>query len=188
MRIILASGSPRREMILAQAGVDFEICVSDKEEVITSSIPKDVVCELSKQKATDVSAKYPKDSIIIGADTVVACDDEILGKPKNRDDAYRMIESISGRTHQVFTGVTIVYNGKEHTFYVITDVHVRKLTEAEINAYIDSDEPYDKAGGYAIQGIFGKYVTGILGEYNNVVGFPIARIYDECKKMNIPLF
>lgn len=188
MKVILASGSPRRKMLLSQAGVEFEICASDKEEVITSTIPKDVVCELSEQKASDVASKFDEDTLVIGADTVVSCDDEILGKPKNREDAVRMIEMISGRTHQVYTGVTIKYNGHSHTFCAVTDVDVRKLTDSEIEAYVDSDEPYDKAGGYAIQGIFGKYVTGISGEYNNVVGFPIAKIYDECKKMNIPLF
>lgn len=188
MRIILASGSPRRKMILSQAEVEFEVCASDKEEFITSDIPCEVVCELSAQKALDVAREYPEDSIVIGADTVVSCNDEILGKPRDREDAVRMIELISGATHQVYTGVTLVHMGKVHTFYAVTDVKVRKLTDAEITAYVDSDEPYDKAGGYAIQGIFGKYVTGINGEYNNVVGFPIARIYDECKKHDIPLF
>lgn len=194
MKVVLASGSPRRKEILSQAGVEFEICASDKEEVITSTIPYEVVCELSKQKAEDVASKYltgdsTEDGIIvIGADTVVSCDNEILGKPKDRADAVRMMNMMSGKKHQVYTGVTLAYAGKSHTFYAITDVCVRKLTDSEIDAYVDTDEPYDKAGAYAIQGMFAKYVTGIEGEYHNVMGFPIAKIYDECKKMEIPLF
>lgn len=191
MKVVLASGSPRRKMILAQAGVEFEICASDKEEVITSKVPKEVVCELSKQKAEDVAGKYTSDDediLVIGADTVVSCEDVILGKPKDRADAVRMMELISGRKHQVYTGVTLTLNGKSHTFCALTDVNVRKLTDKEISDYVDTDEPYDKAGGYAIQGTFAKYVTGISGEYYNVVGFPIAEIYDECRKLGIDIF
>lgn len=196
MKIILASGSPRRKEILSQAGVEFEIRASNKEEVITSTIPCEVVCELSAQKACDVASTVlsgyepvqNSEVIVIGADTVVSIDDEILGKPKDRADAVRMMKLLSGRKHQVYTGVTLVYAGKSHTFHAVTDVSVRELSEEEISAYVDTDEPYDKAGSYAIQGIFAKYVTGIEGEYHNVMGFPIAKIYDECKKMGIPLF
>lgn len=189
MKIILASGSPRRKEILSQAGVNFEICASDKEEIITSKNPSEVVCELSEQKAEDVASRYSNsETIVIGADTVVSVDDEILGKPKNREDAFRMIKLLSGRKHQVYTGVTLTYGGKSHTFFAITDVCVRELSDEEINAYVDTNEPYDKAGSYAIQGIFAKYVSGIEGEYHNVMGFPIAKIYDECKKEGIPLF
>lgn len=189
MRVILASGSPRRKEILSQAGVEFEICVSKKEEIITSDIPSEVVCELSKQKAEDVASGYnPDEVLVIGSDTVVSIDNEILGKPGDRTDAIRMIKLLSGRKHQVYTGVTITCGAQSHTFYAITDVCVRELTDDEINAYVDTDEPYDKAGAYAIQGIFAKFVSGIEGEYHNVMGFPIAKIYDECKKKGIPLF
>lgn len=183
MRIILASGSPRRKDILTEAGLEFEIIKSDKEEIITRTKPDEVVIELSKQKAQDVCSKVnaSDDYMIIAADTVVSLDDKILCKPKDRDDAYNMILSISGRTHIVYTGVTIIAskngNSKTVSFEAHTSVSVRNMQDGEINAYIDTDEPYDKAGAYAIQGKFAKFIDKIEGEYNNVVGFPIAKFY-----------
>lgn len=187
MKMILASASPRRKMILEQAGFAFEICVSEMEEVITSTEPAAVVEELSAQKAGDVAKKYPPDVLVIGADTVVACMGQILGKPKDEEDAIRMISMLSGKTHQVYTGVTLINSGNVHTFHAVTDVEVCELNPEEIQSYVNSKEPLDKAGAYAIQGAFAKYITKINGEYNNVVGLPIAKIYAQCREIGIDL-
>ncbi|MCR4684983.1 MAG: Maf family protein [Lachnospiraceae bacterium] len=187
MRIILASASPRRRDILTQAGIGFEVCASTVEEHSTKSIPFEIVEELSAQKALDVAERYPADVLVIGADTVVAIDAKVLGKPKDTSDAISMLRMLSGRTHQVFTGVTLRINGVSHTFHVRTDVCVVRLSEQEITDYINSGEPFDKAGAYAIQGLFGKHITEIHGEYNNVVGLPIAAILAKCKALNIPI-
>lgn len=188
MRIILASGSPRRKDILTEAGLEFEIIKSDKEEVITKNKPENIVCELSRQKAEDVAKKIEvnNDYMIIAADTVVALDDKILCKPKDREDAYNMISSLSGREHMVYTGVTIIgcKDGKVKsvTFAADTKVSVTNLSQSEIESYIATSEPYDKAGSYAIQGKFAKFIDKIDGEYNNVVGFPIAQFYKVIKE------
>lgn len=187
MRIILASGSPRRKEILSNAGYEFEIIKSEKEEIITKTVPADVVKELSSVKAEDVETRLSgdEDYMIIGADTVVAVDDAILGKPHDRTDAYNMISKLSGREHKVYTGVTVIINKdgdrKEIIFAAETKVTVASMSRDEIEEYISLDEPYDKAGAYAIQGKFAKYITSIDGEYNNVVGFPIAAFYKVLK-------
>ncbi len=186
MRVILASASPRRSMILTQAGIEFQVVTSECEEVTSQVTPAGTVEDLSRLKALSVAKDYP-DSLVIGADTVVAAGGSILGKPKDTADAEQMIRMISGGTHQVYTGVTIVWQGEAHSFHAVTDVCVAELTEEEIQSYVNSDEPYDKAGAYAIQGLFGKFVTEIHGEYNNVVGFPMAGFYRECKKIGVNL-
>lgn len=193
--IILASKSPRRKELLEQIDIKFRCIPSDKEEVITKTEPEDVVKELSVQKAEDIEAKLghtSKDTIIIGADTIVACDGEILGKPKNEKNAAEMLRNISGRAHKVFTGVTVIYvaDGKSEkiTFAECTEVFVKELTDEDIDEYIATGEPMDKAGAYGIQGRFGKFVMKINGDYNNVVGLPIARLYNEVRdKMGIDL-
>ena len=193
MRVVLGSASPRRREILTQAGIDYEVIVSDCEEVITKSIPEEVVCELSLQKAEDVRDKVLKkygntdDCLVIGADTVVAFEDTIYGKPADREDAIRMLGSLSGRTHQVYTGVTLITKEKRITFAACTDVSVYDVSDDEIERYVDSGEPMDKAGAYAIQGGFARYIKGINGEYNNVVGFPVARTLYELKKAGIDI-
>lgn len=187
MKVILASASPRRSMILEQSGIPFSVIVSETDETINCNGPEQVVMELSKRKAEDVAKKCPGKDLVIGADTVVAAGGKILGKPKDAEDAAAMIRLISGSVHQVFTGVTLVHEGKSHTFYAVTDVTVADLSEAEIDSYVNSGEPFDKAGAYAIQGLFGKYITGIRGEYNNVVGLPVAMIVEKCRELKIPL-
>ena len=186
--IILASGSPRRKELLAMIEKNFVVRVSQEEEAITSQNPADVTVELSRQKAeavAEISEENP--CLIIAADTVVAVDDAILGKPANKQAARAMIEKISGRTHQVYTGVTLIHRtGRVHemkSFAVCTEVHVAKMEAEEVEEYISTEEPYDKAGAYGIQGLFGKYVTGIEGDYNNVVGLPVARLYQEMKEI-----
>lgn len=178
-QVILASASPRRKELLHQVGIDPVIRPSHVEEVITSQEPDQVVKELSSQKALDVAAGYQgQDVVVIGADTVVAADGQILGKPADREDAVRMITMLAGRSHQVYTGVTVVFGktGKTVTFAEKTDVHVYPMTRSQIENYVDTGEPMDKAGAYGIQGYFAAYIQGIRGDYTNVVGLPVGRV------------
>ena len=178
MKLVLASKSPRRSEILKNAGIDFTIRVADADETIPDGIkPEDAVVFLAARKA--MAVERADDELVLGADTVVVLDNKILGKPKDRDDAYNMIKSLSGRVHSVFTGVCAIGNGVSVTFAEETKVEFLPLTDEEINAYIDTDEPYDKAGAYGIQGLASKFIRGIEGDYFNVVGLPISRIYEK---------
>ena len=185
--VILASASPRRLELLRQAGIEPEVEPSHVEEVIRSTKPDEVVMELSRQKAEDIASRHTgEDVVVVGADTVVAFDGKILGKPKDEADAVRMISSFQGKTHQVYTGVTLVFCGKPGekpneqwktiTFAEKTDVHVCPMTTEQIEAYVRTGEPMDKAGAYGIQGRFAVWVEGIRGDYNNVVGLPLGRV------------
>lgn len=178
-RIILASASPRRSELMHQVGLQPEIIPSTVEEVITSIRPDEVVKELSEQKAADVAGQFgEQDVIVIGADTVVAVDGEILGKPKDVEDAVDMIMKLQGRSHHVYTGVTLIFAGEKRqiTFAEATEVEVYPMTEQQARAYVATGEPMDKAGAYGIQGYFAAYIRGIHGDYNNVVGLPVGRI------------
>ena len=191
--IILASKSPRRKELLSQVGYTYECVVSEKEENTDAVQPSDVVKELSQQKAEDVCAKIEKegqmeeDCLVIGADTIVAKDSEIFGKPKDTEDAKRMLSALQGREHSVWTGVTLIYlrdgKKKKKVFAEETKVHMYSMSEQEIEEYIRTKEPEDKAGAYAIQGYAAKFIKKIDGDYNNVVGLPVARIYQELKKL-----
>lgn len=189
--VILASASPRRTKLLSQVGILHEIIPSDCKEIVSKTAPEEVVIELSRQKAEDVFEKYVSDPnedvIMIGADTVVAMGGTILGKPQDEKDAFRMLMLLQGNTHQVYTGVTLLrfHNGEEeiHTFYECSQVHLYPISEQEIQAYIATKEPMDKAGAYGIQGKFAMYVKGIEGDYNNIVGLPVARICQELKNL-----
>ena len=187
IKLVLASASPRRKELLSQIGIVPEIVPSTIEEVITSSVPEEVVRELSLQKARDVAGRQGCKTCVIGADTVVAADGKILGKPASHEDAYRMISMLEGRTHQVYTGVTLIYCGQNgstvRTFVEKTDVSVYPMSEQEIKRYADDEEPMDKAGAYGIQGKFAAFIKGIDGDYNNVVGLPVGRVYQELKQM-----
>ena len=204
-QIILASQSPRRKELLEQIGLEFEICPAKGEEIITKSVPEEVVMELSKQKAEEVAAMVssytqehkdittPSDILVIGADTVVAYDGKILGKPVDEADAKRMLSMLSGNTHSVFTGVTLVLIDKsgragELVFFEKTDVKMHAMSEQEKERYIATGEPMDKAGSYGIQGKCAIYIEKIDGDYNNVVGLPITRIYQELKKIGIDIY
>jgi septum formation protein len=185
MKIVLASASPRRKQLLSQLGVSFSVMVSDKEGNEESTDPSGLCLLHARQKAYDiVSALQPvsEPTLVIGADTVVSAGGEILGKPKDDEDARRMLRKLSGNTHQVLTGVCAVSlpDGKETAFADTTDVSVTEMTESQMEEYIKSREPFDKAGGYGIQGEFAKYVTGIRGDYSNVVGLPAGRVWREC--------
>ena len=201
-QIILASASPRRKELLEQMGMEFEIVPAKGEEIVTKTAPGDVVSELSRQKAREVASGVlsynethpdlatPQDLLVIGADTVVACDGEILGKPADEADAIRMLSLLSGRTHHVDTGVTFVFldkNGRagEHSFYEKTEVTMYPISEEEIARYVASGEPMDKAGSYGIQGLGAIHIEKIHGDYNNVVGLPVARVYQELKRLGI---
>lgn len=187
MRIILASASPRRKELLSLLGWDFEIMVSDVEEVITSSEPSQVVEELSKQKAVDIFGKTTGDVLVIGADTVVAYKGSILGKPKGEEDAKAMLSMLSGNTHEVYTGVTLCkrVDGKEicETFHECTKVTFYELSKGDIAWYLGTKEGEDKAGSYGIQGYGTRFVKSICGDYNNVVGLPVARLYQVSRSM-----
>lgn len=187
-KIILASASPRRKELLEQIGVTFEIVKAEGEEVITSAIPEEVVKKLSIQKAREV-AKRCEGTVIIGADTVVAAGGQILGKPKDPADAMRMLALLQGKEHQVITGVAVLLteSGKVISFAETTTVHVFPMTRTQMEQYIASGEPMDKAGAYGIQGRFAAYVSGIEGDYNNVVGLPVGRLYQEVLTAGVDL-
>ena len=187
-KIILASGSPRRRELLTQIGLEYTVIPSKKEEILRYTKPEDIVKDLSLQKAQDIAENAEQGTIVIGSDTVVALDGEILGKPHTTDNAVAMLKSLEGRSHQVFTGVSVVIKGAAEdgsdviiSFAEETDVHVYPMTEAEIQAYVATGDPLDKAGAYGIQGIFAKHVQGISGCYYNVMGLPIGRLYQELK-------
>ena len=197
MNMILASASPRRKELLALLGIPFEVVVSDAEEDLSESDPVLLTESLSRQKAEAVLRKledekhfsHVVDFCVIGADTVVFAGAEILGKPKDRKDAGRMMEKLRGRAHTVCTGVTLC--GKKDgekfsvTFSEKTKVYVSEMSEEEIESYLDTDEPYDKAGAYGIQGTFSRFIEKIEGDYFNVVGLPVHRLYEHLKKSGI---
>lgn len=193
-KIILASASPRRRELLSQIGVTYEVIPSTKEEKTTKVLPQEIVQELSLQKAEDIagqlSDKENEGFIVIGADTVVAFQNVIMGKPKNEEDAKGMLRQLQGNVHQVYTGVTISERNQGeqpayYTFFERTDVTMYPMTEDEISAYVATGEPMDKAGSYGIQGICAAYIQSICGDYNNVVGLPVGRLYQEMKRRNI---
>lgn len=197
-RIVLASASPRRRELLSQIGVEFEVKPADGEERIISTEPSKVVEELSGQKAMFTAkalekenGHVPKGCIVLGADTIVSYEGRILGKPSDKEDAIQMLSMLQGNTHQVYTGVTVLKekqgSWKFHIFFECTDVIFYPVTREEIVEYVNSGDPMDKAGSYGIQGAWGAYVKGIRGDYNNVVGLPVARLIYETKKIGINL-
>lgn len=197
VRVILASGSPRRKELLEQVGVSFEISVADGEEIISKKLPWEIVEELSLQKATEVAGRYEakqeitEQTVVIGADTIVAYGEEIMGKPKNEEMAKEMLQKLQDDSHQVYTGVTLIImtagNRQVVTFHEKTDVEMYPMSEKQIDAYVATKEPMDKAGSYAIQGKCAAYIKGICGDYNNVVGLPVARLMQEIFKLGIVL-
>jgi septum formation protein len=179
-RLILASKSPRRRYLLTQAGLKFEVLPSDFDEnSIEFTEPTEYVRTLSKAKAEDIAKKNPR-SWVIGADTIVFIDQQVLGKPSGRDAARTMLRRLSGQTHQVHTGFTICCpdQGKSITDAVCTEVTFKTLSEDEIEWYIHTDEPFDKAGAYAIQGLGTFLVKRINGSYTNVVGLPVCEVIE----------
>ena len=182
--IILASSSPRRRELLEQVGIPFEVDTSDADETMGDGIkPPDYVEELSRRKAESVAIRHPHE-VILGADTIVAFDDKILGKPADVDEAYGMLCMLAGRTHSVYTGVTLIFpqgaDGQERdmeTFHVKTDVKMYDSDKQILREYAKSGEPLDKAGAYGIQGRGAILVEKIDGDYSNVKGLPVAEVY-----------
>lgn len=175
-KLILASHSPRRKELLQKLQIPFDSISSNVDEQLADNLsPEDAVIELATRKASIIAEQY-KEAIVIGADTIVVHNGTILGKPKDRAMAKETLESLSGNEHSVFTGVTVIYQGKHQSFYEKTDVTFWELTSKEIEQYLDSDEPYDKAGAYGIQGLGSLFVKMINGDYYNVVGLPISRL------------
>lgn len=191
-RIILGSASPRRRELLAQIGVGFEVRVSSKEEIYTSTVPEEIVKELALMKAENTAGETgsegSRDVVIIGADTIVVLDGKILGKPADEADAVRMLSALQGRRHDVYTGVAVLdydeKGGKRVFNYAVgTAVYVNEMTEAEIRAYAETKDPLDKAGAYGIQGRFAAHIDRIDGDYYNVVGLPVSRVYRTLREL-----
>ena len=190
-QVILASGSPRRKELLEQMGLTFQILPSKKEEKQIGETPAQIVEGLSRQKAQDVAEQISSDqALVIGADTIVVCDGQIMGKPHTEEEACQMIGMLQGKTHQVYTGVTVAETEQSadgtnkiayDTFSRCTQVKVFPMDETEIKRYVALGESMDKAGAYGIQGGFGTYVEGIEGDYNNVLGLPISALYQRIK-------
>ncbi|WP_167958570.1 Maf family protein [Anaerosporobacter faecicola] len=185
--IILASGSPRRREILEQVGIPFTVKVSNKEEVITEKEPVNIVKGLASMKANDVAEGANVNDVIIGCDTIVSYHNQIMGKPKNEEDAKRMLQLLQNDVHEVYTGVSVIIKmeqedgsvtDKEINFAVETKVYVNAMNEQQIDAYIATKEPMDKAGAYAVQGKFAAHIKKLDGDYYNVVGLPISKLYN----------
>ena len=183
IKIILASKSPRRTLLLENAMIMHD-CVSpavDEEKIVqrlSGEPPEKLVEELSRAKASSVKeALQDGDIIVIGADTVVSVDGVIFGKPKDRDDAKRMIKLLQGREHDVYTGVTVLSEKEMISFHEKSAVSVFEMTDEEIEAYLETKEPFDKAGAYGIQGYFSRFIERIEGSYDNIVGLPVAKTY-----------
>ena len=205
MNVILASASPRRKELLGHLFSEFTILPAQGEEQADFQTPSQYVSKLAEHKAMEIartkfSAKrlpdagpvtdYPSDQItlILGADTIVYADSQVLGKPADADEAFSMLSRLSGKSHEVYTGVSLIFLSEKehaildvHSFSEKTEVFVDTLTKEEILSYIASKDPLDKAGSYGIQGLFSKHITGINGDYFNVVGLPVSRIYRELK-------
>ncbi|MBD5547199.1 MAG: septum formation protein Maf [Lachnospiraceae bacterium] len=193
-KMILASASPRRRELLEQIGMAFEVMPSDIEEKTASHVPYEVVMELSGMKAMDIFEKLSLEEreqvIVAGADTVVAVKEQIMGKPSDRKNAEEMLSLLQGKTHQVYTGVTLIWQKEKEkqpsklSFYEKTEVSMYPMSMQEICSYVDTGEPMDKAGAYGIQGKCAAFIKEIRGDYYNVVGLPIGRLYQEIKKIN----
>ena len=190
MKFILASSSPRRRELLLRLQTPFDIIIPDVDESIIppDGSPETYCTALAELKANDISQHYPN-NLVIGSDTIVVLDDQIMGKPEDKAMAQNMLETLSGKTHHVYTGVCLKWADKNihHLFAEITMVTFRELSDADINHYIESCPPYDKAGSYGIQDWSAVFVQEIKGCYDNVVGFPISRFYQELKKLGINL-
>lgn len=178
MKFILASKSPRRREILSDLGISFEIKTADTDESCELTDPRQYVEELALRKGRAVSDGIDSDTVIIASDTVVACGGKILGKPVDRADAARMLDMLSGSKHDVISGIALISKDKEAVASEVTHVIFDKLTASDKEIYLNSDEPYDKAGAYAIQGLASMWIKGIEGDYFNVVGLPVKRLHD----------
>ncbi len=188
-KLILASGSPRRTELLKQIDLTHTIILANVDEKIEGSHPDAIVRSLSLQKCRAVAEQLCEEAVVIGADTVVALDGEILGKPASVQEAEEMITRLQGRTHEVYTGVTLIERShddilRQKSFHVCTEVHVLPMTEAEIRWYAQTGEAMDKAGAYGAQGAFARFIDCFRGDYFNVMGLPVHAVYQELKEWN----
>ena len=187
MNLILASASPRRKELLEKFGVPFEIRVADIDETMDDSLlPYDEVGRVSRSKA--LAVRREKGDIVIAADTIVVCENRVLGKPHDAEEAKAMLRLLSGRDHQVMTGCTVLRDEKCETFTEVTDLHFRVLRESEIDKYVQSGEPMDKAGAYGIQGGAALFCQRLSGDYYNVMGLPVCRLGEVLREMAPELF
>lgn len=187
MSIVLASGSPRRRELLEGLGLEFAIRPAKGEEVIEEGLgPDKIVCALSAAKAEEVARDFGED-IIIAADTIVYADGRVLGKPRTEAEAEEMLRLLSGRSHEVYTGVTVIGGGMTQSEAECTEVFFRELSAEEIRAYVATGEPMDKAGAYGIQGKASVFITGINGDYFNVMGLPLCRLGQMLKRIGVHL-
>lgn len=186
-QMILASTSPRRKELMALLPVDFKIRTKEIEEHIDALLtPQENVCALATQKAEAVALEYA-DQVVIGCDTVVAYDGQILGKPKDQEDAKRMIKLLSGNVHEVYTGVSLICHNQNiaYSFYETSKVYMKAISDKECEWYVATGEPMDKAGSYAVQGHGGLFVERIEGDYFNIVGLPVHKLYNALKALNM---
>ena len=189
-KIILASASPRRKELLKLIGLTFEVIPSDVEENIENeSFSPELIENLAAEKAADIAKKIIYPAIIIGSDTVVLIDNKVLGKPKDKKDAFNMLKMLSGNTHQVISAIAVIdtETGKVFKDSVVSDVTFKQLSDEEINAYIETGEPMDKAGAYAIQGFAGMFVKSINGCYSNIVGISVFKLAEMLKEFGVEL-
>lgn len=189
MSVVLASASPRRSELLQMLGVrDFLICPAKGEEKAEEGkSPVDIVCSLSAAKAEEVRANFGEDDIVIAADTIVWCADRVFGKPKSEDEAKRMLKELSGKSHEVYTGITLIKGEKIVSEAECTKVHFRQLEDEEIEAYVKSGEPMDKAGAYGIQGKASLFAECIEGDFFNVMGLPLCKLGKMLKTIGVSL-
>ena len=207
MKYILASASPRRIELIRQAGLDVMVVPSDADEHVETSDPEQLVMELSKKKAQEVASRFHDGEIVIGADTCVCVGESILGKPATKSEAMAMLAMLQGNVHYVYTGVTLLRcednfgqgaasgteQAKDNPVHAVRDirfveqtaVHVYPMTAEEIAAYAETGEPMDKAGAYGIQGGFARYIEKIEGDYYNVMGLPVGRLYQTMKEKGL---
>ena len=188
-QMILASASPRRRELLSRIGLAFTVKPACGEERGRGALAWEQVEELALQKAEEIAEEAGENVIVIGADTLVFLDGKPMGKPQDEKEAARMLSALQGRTHQVYTGVALIWSRdgeqRRRSFHECTDVTVYPMTQEEILAYIRTGEPMDKAGAYGIQGLFARHIQKIEGDYNNVVGLPVGRLYQEMKAEGI---
>lgn len=188
MHIILASKSPRRQELLRLLGLSYTIMTEDVDERMDPTLPpEDEVARVSALKAAAVLPQTQPEDVVICADTIVVLDGQTMGKPKNEDEAFLMLRRLSGRTHTVFTAVTVCHAGQTNTVVEATDVTFRPLSDREIRAYIATGEPMDKAGAYGIQAYGACFVAGIRGDYFNVMGLPLCRLTGMLRGCGIPI-
>ncbi len=187
MDIILASKSPRRREILENLGIDFKIVTEETDESSDIKEPSYLVEELAFRKALAVYTKLENkdNALVIGCDTVVCCDGEVLGKPKSKSEAFRMIKMLSGREHSVLSGVAVLTDGKSLVRYEETKVYFDEMNDSDIERYVSTEEPYDKAGGYAVQGLAAEFINRIDGCFFNVVGLPVHLLFSMFKQLGI---